>query len=71
VTKEQRHAYVNRRAYELARSGRHLDHQTIEHALIAEGYPEARDLLDRAAMRDDLNQICATARAEHDSGHGS
>jgi hypothetical protein len=62
--KEQRHAYVHRRAYELAGTGQHRDYLTIEQALIAEGYPEARDLFDRNSIRDDLRQICARARKE-------
>lgn len=62
MNKEQRHAYVSRRAYELAATGRYTDYLDIEHALVSEGYPEARDLLDRNSIRDDLRQICIRSR---------
>ena len=57
-----------RKAYELANSGRHVDHLTIEAALAAK-YPETRDWLDRGSVRDDLRQMCQRALKER--GHAS
>lgn len=62
MSKEERKIYVIRRAYELARTGQYADVWAIENALIGEGYSEARDLLDRHSVRDDLNSICTQAR---------
>jgi hypothetical protein len=61
-TKEQRRAYVSKRAYELAQSGKCLDSLAVESALSAEGYPEARSLLDRDSIRKDLDKLCQQAR---------
>jgi len=66
-TTEQRRAYVNKRAYELAQTGNYKDYLGIENALIQEGYPEARDWLDRDSIRDDLKAICDNARGSKDA----
>jgi hypothetical protein len=58
MTKEERKSYVSSRAVELAQSGKHSSYQTIEIAIGAEGYPEARDWLDDHAFRDYLDRLC-------------
>jgi hypothetical protein len=63
VNVEDRMAHVMRRAYALAATGLHRDAISIEQTLIAEGYPEARNWLDRPGIRDALDQICKTSRA--------
>ena len=68
--KEQRHAYVLRRARELAASGDHRDYLTIEWAIIEEGYPEARDLLDRDYLRKELKETCDRARSKSTDATG-
>jgi hypothetical protein len=55
-------AYVFRRANELAPTGRHIDYLTIETEIIQEGYPEARDWLDRDNLRRDLKAIYDRSR---------
>ena len=67
--KEQRRTDVSRRAYELAETGRYSDYLDIEHVLIMEGYPEAREWLDRRAMRDDLRNICLAAQKRLADAH--
>jgi hypothetical protein len=61
ATKEERRAACSQEAYRLAETGKYPDHLAIENALKGQ-YPEARDLLDRASIRDDLNQICNRVR---------
>lgn len=62
-SKPQRYREFMRKAYELAGSGYHDDHETIEAALAAD-YPEAREWLDRSSMRDDLPKMCQRACSE-------
>jgi hypothetical protein len=38
------------------------DWLSIEHALRADGFDEARQLLDRPYIRDELNRICMAAK---------
>jgi hypothetical protein len=52
-----RHEYVYRRAYELAASGSLNNSESIVLALVREGYPEARELLDSNIIRSDLQRI--------------
>jgi hypothetical protein len=60
---EQRRWECIRKAYELARSGRHADRATIEAALVPE-YPEVREWLRGSIVAENLRQICELARAE-------
>ena len=63
-SKQQRQEDALRRARELARSGKCRDYLDIERSLTSEGYPEARDWLDRQSLRDDLKTLCDQARKE-------
>jgi len=49
---------VRKRAYELARSGRHIDCLTIESELEQEGYAMARLVLKDEGLRHRLRRIC-------------
>jgi hypothetical protein len=62
TVKDQRRTECIRKAYELARSGRHKDDLTIEAALAAT-YPEARRWLT-SWIRDALRQLCELERNE-------
>lgn len=63
MTKLQRQEHVLRRARELARTGNYSGYVLIEHALRNEGYPEARGWLDNQLFRQELDRLCAEARA--------
>jgi hypothetical protein len=54
-------AYIETRARQYARSGKHLDFRTIEALLISEGYPGARKLLGNPWTQQELNRICQQA----------
>jgi hypothetical protein len=56
-TKRERCAYIRKRAEELARSGEHPDFLSIEFALRAEGYSEARGELDNRFLRDEQQRL--------------
>jgi hypothetical protein len=43
------------------KSGKHSSYQTIEIAIRAESYPEARAWLDDRAFRDYLDRLCKQA----------
>jgi hypothetical protein len=62
MKQEEKKALVVRRAYELAASGEHIDYLTIEDQLAREGYPEARDWLDREGLRRTLKEMCDRSR---------
>jgi hypothetical protein len=62
-TKRERREYIHQRALEMARSGEHDDFMSIELALRAEGYSEARGELDSRVLRDELNKLCKQARS--------
>lgn len=49
---------VRKRAYELARSGRHIDCLTIESELEQEGYAVARLVMKDEGLRERLRRIC-------------
>jgi hypothetical protein len=49
---------VSRRAFELAKSGRHIDCVTIESQLADEGFPEAYVVLQEPQLRAALKAIC-------------
>ncbi len=53
-----RRTFVIERARELARTGRYRSWHTIEIHLRADGYTEARELLDDADLRRELNGCC-------------
>ena len=61
-TKSERREYIYRRALEMARSGEHPGWPSIELALRAEGYSEARGELDSRVLRDQLDRLCKQAR---------
>ncbi len=52
---------IDRRADELAMSGKHQDWRTIEIALRYEGFPKARQILDNRFRRQELNNMCTEA----------
>jgi hypothetical protein len=62
-TKRERREYIHQRALEMARSGQYDEFMSIELALRAEGYSEARGELDNRVLRDQLNRLCKQARA--------
>ena len=49
---------IRRRAFELARSGRHIDCVTIETELADGGFPEAYIVLQDLQVRAELRAIC-------------
>ena len=49
-------------AYRLAQAGEHRNYQAIEWELQAHGYPQARQLLYHARVRERLDAICAEAQ---------
>jgi hypothetical protein len=57
-----RASYIDERATELAASGLYSGWLSIEHAIVSEGYPEARAQLDDEARRQRLDRVCAKAR---------
>jgi hypothetical protein len=61
---EDRLAYVGRRAYELAQTGRHEDFASIQQAIIDEGFDEWVPWLERPGVIESLNQICVSARRQ-------
>lgn len=60
--KKARAEYIDRRARELAESGKYQDWLSIEMALRHEGFLEARQLLDSHFLRQELNDMCKSAR---------
>jgi hypothetical protein len=46
----------------LAQAGEHRNYQAIEWELQAHGYPQARQLLYHARVRERLDAICAEAQ---------
>jgi hypothetical protein len=64
VTKAEIHEYLSRRSREMAESGDYGDYMSIELALKAEGFPEARGFLDSRLLRWELNRLCNQARAK-------
>ncbi|MFA6157477.1 hypothetical protein [Mesorhizobium sp.] len=53
-----RASYIYQRAHELAEGSIHQCPAEIVAALLAEGYPEAADLLDSENIRADLRRVC-------------
>ena len=67
ATKRERAEIIERRASEMAASGKYRDHMEIEFALRAEGYPEARTQLDNPGTRYFLNEICKSNLGKSDA----
>lgn len=58
----RRQQSMERRAYELAASGNHIDYLTIEPVLLSEGHVDAQEWLSRDSVRGDLKALCDMAR---------
>lgn len=67
MRKKERAELIYCRADEMARSGQYEDWFSIEIALRAEGYREARQLLDSNFRRQELNEMCRQARQKSGS----
>jgi hypothetical protein len=55
---------IRRRAFELARSGHHIDCLTIETELADDGFPEAYVVLQDLQVRAELKAICDEHRRD-------
>ena len=64
MNKKERHAFIIRRADQLAESGRFDQWLQIEWRIRFEGYHEARQILDNDFIRFRLNEACARAKAK-------
>jgi len=53
--------HIFQRAHALAESGTHGSPAIIIATLVAEGYPEAADLLNSDNIRADLSRVCEAA----------
>jgi hypothetical protein len=62
MTREEKLAYVGRRAYELAQTGKHEDFAAIQLAIMREGHAESVPWLERPGIIDAINQICIISR---------
>ena len=62
MRKKDRAELIDRRADEMARSGQYESCLSIEHALRAEGFLEARQILDSEFRRGELNEMSRQAR---------
>jgi hypothetical protein len=58
MTREERLAYVGRRAYELAQAGKHNDFAAIQLEIMREGHAESVPWLERPGVIEVINQIC-------------
>ena len=54
MNKSDRRERLHRRRLNWQGPGRYSDYLGIENALTAEGFPEARESLDRNSLREDL-----------------
>lgn len=64
MTEALRTDHIYQRAYVLAESGAHNHAGEIVAMLVAEGYPEAVELLDTDNIRADLSRVCEVATEE-------
>lgn len=64
MNKRQRAELIMKRANELAASGECEDWMNIEIKLRHEGFREARQLLDSQFLRQELNDMCRSSRAQ-------
>ena len=62
MSKKDRGELIDRRADEMARSGQYVNWSSIERALRAERFLEARQILDSEFRRGELNEMCRQAR---------
>ncbi|BAI99011.1 hypothetical protein Sj15T_10080 [Sphingobium sp. TA15] len=53
-----RRAQIIERARELAKSGAYRSWETVALHLIADGYEDARDILDDPVLREELDSYC-------------
>jgi hypothetical protein len=60
--RRNRTSYIDERATELAASGLYSGWLSIEMAIVAEGYPEARAQLNDPARQQRLDRVCAKAQ---------
>ena len=58
-----RASYVFQRAHALAEDGFHQSPAEIVATLLAEGFPEATELLNSENIRADLRRVCGAATA--------
>lgn len=65
MRKKELEEIINRRADELALSGKHKDWRSIEFELSHEGFLKVRQLLDSRFRRQELNDFCKQAQAAH------
>jgi hypothetical protein len=68
MTTEEKLAYVGRRAYELAQTGKHEDFAAIQLAIMREGHAESVPWLERPGIIDAINQICIISRIGNQPG---
>jgi hypothetical protein len=68
MTNDEKLAYVGRRAYELAQTGKHEDFAAIQLAIMREGHAESVPWLERPAVIDAINQICISSQIGHQPG---
>lgn len=61
MTEALRTDHIYHRAHVLAESGFHQSPAEIVATLVAEGYPEATELLNSDNIRADLGRICDSA----------
>jgi hypothetical protein len=62
MQKVERENQIIRRANEMARSGAFRNYQAVEIALRAEGYSEAKAVLDNRHRRAEIDAACLAAR---------
>jgi hypothetical protein len=62
MRKKDRAELIDRRADEMARSGQYQNWLSIERALRADGFLEARQILDSEFRRGELDEMCRQAR---------
>jgi len=67
MKKSEQKAEIRKRASEYAKSGDFSSWLSIEHKLIAEGYPEARAELDNHYTRQELDSLCKTAQSSEET----
>lgn len=68
MTTDEKLAYVGRRAYELAQTGKHEDFAAIQLAIMKEGHAESVPWLERPGIIDAINQICVISQTGERSG---
>lgn len=68
MNKQKRHAYIVRRARELAETGNFSRWLSIEHHIRSkEGLQEARSVLDDQWLRKELDRLCDEAKRRKNS----